>query len=44
MKLIYAIAFLLILSGCNTMQGIGRDIRGAGNAIDGAAGDTKKNM
>ena len=37
-------ATLLLLSACNTVEGMGRDIRGAGEAISGSAQKTKENM
>lgn len=37
-------AALLLLAACNTVEGMGRDIRGAGEAISGSAQKTKENM
>lgn len=41
MKKIIFLALILfaftVLSGCNTMQGLGKDIQGAGEAIEKAA-------
>lgn len=28
---------LLLLSGCNTVQGVGRDVQKAGSSLEGAA-------
>lgn len=35
---------LLLLSACNTVEGMGRDIRGAGEAISGSAQHTREKM
>ena len=32
------------LAGCNTTEGFGRDVRGAGSAIEGTARETKQDM
>lgn len=32
-----AVAFALLLSGCNTVKGVGQDVQKAGNAIERAA-------
>lgn len=37
-----ALAVLLALAGCNTVEGIGRDIKKAGEAIEGAGEKGKK--
>jgi predicted small secreted protein len=31
------VASLLVLTGCNTVKGVGQDIQKAGSAIEGAA-------
>jgi predicted small secreted protein len=36
------IAIALLLSGCNTFEGIGRDIEAAGDKIEDAASTNKK--
>jgi predicted small secreted protein len=36
-KLLLLIAACSLLSACNTMQGVGKDIKKAGEAIEGAA-------
>jgi predicted small secreted protein len=36
-----AFAWIVLAAGCNTMAGMGRDIRGGGQAIEGAAEKTK---
>lgn len=33
MKVVAAIALMVLLAGCNTVQGIGRDIERGGEAI-----------
>ncbi|UXC18288.1 MULTISPECIES: entericidin A/B family lipoprotein [Comamonas] len=33
----FTIALAALLSGCNTVHGIGQDVQGAGNAISRAA-------
>lgn len=35
---------LLALSGCNTVQGMGRDLSAAGDAMSDTAGDVKNRM
>ncbi|MFZ2990311.1 entericidin A/B family lipoprotein [Ideonella sp.] len=38
MKVLLILAFaLMTLAGCNTMEGVGKDIQRAGDAIEGAA-------
>jgi predicted small secreted protein len=37
-------AALVLLAGCNTIAGIGKDVEAAGGAIDKAATTTKKKM
>ena len=32
-----AASFLLVLAGCNTVKGVGQDIKKAGEKIEGAA-------
>ena len=32
-----ALACMIVLAGCNTMKGIGKDVQKAGEAIEGAA-------
>ena len=36
------VATASLLAACNTVEGVGRDIRAAGNAIEGAAKDAKR--
>lgn len=38
------LAALLLLSACNTMQGLGRDIESLGSGLDRTAGETKQKM
>lgn len=35
---------LFALSACNTIEGAGRDIEATGDAIEGAAQDTKEDL
>ena len=37
MKLIYVVAAALLLAGCNTMEGFGKDVKKGGEAIEKAA-------
>ena len=37
----FAALFSLSLTACNTVEGVGRDARAAGDAITGAAQNTK---
>lgn len=44
-KVLFAIfitAFSLSLAACNTVEGVGEDVRSAGDAIDDAAEDARK--
>jgi predicted small secreted protein len=36
--------WVLLLTGCNTVEGMGRDIQGGGSAIEGAAKHTKDRL
>jgi predicted small secreted protein len=36
-----SVAALTILSGCNTVEGVGRDLQRAGDAIQDEADDTR---
>ncbi len=44
MKALLFIAAVVVVAGCNTVSGIGKDIEAAGSAVDKAATDTKKKM
>ena len=44
MHIVFILATALLVSACNTMQGMGRDIEKAGEAISGSAATTKKKM
>ncbi len=47
MKKTTAVLVLLmlgVLAGCNTMQGVGKDIERGGEKLQGAAHDTKQKM
>jgi entericidin B len=39
---VLATVFSLSLAACNTVEGVGEDVRSAGDAIDDAAEDAKK--
>lgn len=43
MRKLIVLAFIA-LSACNTIEGMGKDIGSAGDAISGTANKTKKNM
>jgi predicted small secreted protein len=36
-----ALAGVLLISACNTVEGVGRDVSSAGDAVAGAADDNK---
>lgn len=38
MATVFCVALLTVVAGCNTMQGIGKDIEAGGKAIEKAAG------
>jgi predicted small secreted protein len=45
MKRLFAlVAAVMVVTGCNTIAGIGKDVSAAGSAVDKAATDTKKKM
>lgn len=37
-----AVAAALLVSACNTVEGLGRDVQAAGTAVTGAASDAKR--
>jgi len=37
-----AAAAALLVAGCNTVAGLGRDVQAAGSAVAGAANDVKR--
>lgn len=39
--LLVSVAGLTLLSGCNTVEGVGRDLQRAGDAIEDEAEDTR---
>lgn len=39
-----SLALLLALSACNTFEGMGKDIRAAGEGLSDTASDTKEKM
>jgi len=41
---VLALLMLGILAGCNTMQGVGKDIERGGEKLQGAAQDSKQKM
>ncbi len=41
---ILAILMIGILTGCNTMQGVGKDIERGGEKMQGSAKETQRNM
>jgi len=43
-KLLMIVAAVMVIAGCNTISGAGKDVEAAGSAIDKAAQDTKKKM
>jgi len=43
-KLLMLVAAVIMMAGCNTIAGIGKDVSAAGSAVDKAATDTKKKM
>jgi predicted small secreted protein len=36
--------WVLLLTGCNTVEGMGQDIQGGGRALEGAARHTKDRL
>jgi entericidin B len=40
--LIAATAAALLVAGCNTIEGLGRDVQAAGSAVTGAASDARR--
>lgn len=42
MKRLTAVLALVALSGCNTFEGLGRDLAAGGEAIEGAASEAKR--
>lgn len=43
LPLVSAAAAVVVLSGCNTVEGVGRDIERAGDAIQDEAEDVRDN-
>jgi predicted small secreted protein len=43
-KLLVTVLAAVVLSACNTIAGIGKDIEAAGGAVEKSATDTKKKM
>jgi entericidin B len=41
---VLALLMLGVLAGCNTMQGVGKDIERGGEKMQGTAQDTKEKM
>lgn len=44
MRSFVALMLLILLSACNTMQGIGKDIESLGSGLDRTARDTKEKL
>ncbi len=44
MRCFMCVSLLFLLTACNTVEGVGRDIRSAGDAISGSAQNTRENM
>lgn len=42
LMILAATAAALFVAGCNTVEGIGRDVQAAGSAVTGAAADAKR--
>lgn len=42
MRTLIVLAAALVLAGCNTVAGVGRDLQAAGSAVAGAANDVKR--
>ncbi|WP_066567138.1 entericidin A/B family lipoprotein [Snodgrassella sp. CFCC 13594] len=42
--LLIAVAALTFLAGCNTVSGVGKDVKAGGQAVSNAADDVKANM
>ncbi len=41
LALLFSLCFILLLSGCNTMEGIGKDVGAAGGALEKSASEHK---
>lgn len=41
---VLALLMLTVLAGCNTMQGVGKDIERGGEKLQNSAKDTKEKM
>lgn len=44
LKTVLALCAALVLSGCNTFQGLGRDLSITGDAIEDTAQDTQQGL
>lgn len=45
MKLIAALALVgVVLTGCNTMKGLGQDVSSAGDKVTGTAAETQQKL
>ena len=44
MRVLFFVLSLCIISSCNTVQGFGKDIENAGEAINDTAGNVKKKI
>ncbi len=43
-RLFVVMAAAVVVAGCNTISGVGKDVEAAGRAVDKAATETKKKM
>ncbi|BDZ73701.1 MULTISPECIES: entericidin A/B family lipoprotein [Methylophaga] len=41
LALLLSVCFILFLAGCNTMEGIGKDVGAAGDALEKSASENK---
>jgi len=38
------VSFTLVCGGCNTIEGVGRDVSAAGDTVSGAARETRESL
>lgn len=43
-KLLFGLSVILLLSSCNTMEGIGKDMKGAGEGLANGASKVKEKL
>lgn len=41
LSILMSICFTLVLTGCNTVEGLGKDVEATGEAIEDSASDNK---